>query len=67
MENTDEITISKELFERIIENAFTDGETWGLTHGSWFTPTIGDTQNKINTTIKKAYFKVNRHNKKIKK
>ena len=67
MENTDEITISKEVFEKIIESAFTDGETWGLTHGSWFTPLVGDTQAKIDICTKKAYLKVNRYNKKNKK
>ena len=41
-----------------IADAFIDGETWGITHHTWFTPSNSETSNKIDSSIKKALRKI---------
>lgn len=43
----DNITITKEQFEKAIEDAFKKGESWGVCYSTWFTPTETDTKEKI--------------------
>ena len=54
----EEITISKELLKQIIADDYIDGETWGITHHTWFTPSNSETSNKIDSSIKKALRKI---------
>lgn len=50
----EQITITKEQFDKAIEKAFKKGESWGVTYSTWFTPTEEDTKAKIEDANKKA-------------
>jgi len=49
-----EITITKEQFDKAIEQSFKKGESWGVTYSTWFTPTEEDTKAKIEDAKKNA-------------
>ena len=49
-----QIIIDREKFEKLIEETFKKGESWGVTYSTWFTPTEEDTAEKINEAKKSA-------------
>lgn len=55
MEN---ITITKEQFNKAIEVAFKKGESWGVCYSTWFTPTEFDTKCKIETVQNEAFYSI---------
>lgn len=58
----EQITITKEQFEKVIEDAFKKGESWGVCYSTWFTPTEEDTKGKIDIAIKEAFSIITEHN-----
>ena len=49
-----QIIIDREKFEKLIEEIFKKGESWGVTYSTWFTPTEEDNKEKINEAKKSA-------------
>ena len=39
-----QIIIDREKFEKLIDEAFKKGESWGVTYSTWFTPTTKPVQ-----------------------
>ena len=51
----EQITITKEQFEKAIEDAFKKGESWGVCYSTWFIPKEEDTKDKIDIAKKVAF------------
>ena len=51
----EQITITKEQFEKAIEDVFKQGESWGVCYSTWFTPKEADTKEKIDIAKKVAF------------
>jgi len=49
-----ELKVSSELLKQIITNAFCEGQSWGVTYSTWFTPTTKDHNEKIKAAIDNA-------------
>ena len=48
------LNITEKQFKDAIEKAFKEGESWGITYSTWFTPTEMDTKMKIETSQNNA-------------
>lgn len=55
------ITITKEQFEKAIEDAFKKGESWGVCYSTWFKPTETGTKERIDIAKKAAFSIVTEH------
>mgnify|MGYP006935476125 CR=1 FL=1 len=55
LDKMEQITITKEQFEKAIEDAFKKGESWGVCYSTWFTPKEADTKEKIDIAKKIAF------------
>lgn len=54
MANNETITMSISTFEEIVNIAFNNGQSWGITYSPWFIPTEKEHLEKVTECIEKC-------------
>ena len=54
MEN-DKITFTREEVQKMMMESFIKGESWGVTYGGWFSPTVEEKAERASKDCEKVY------------